>query len=468
MTQELKKPPAGVGIQVVKSSDSQLVIAIPPGGKRARSIGCFGVAWLGITATVSGGFLVAGFAEQNGDDAPPLFILIPLFGIFWAVGIGMIVAWVRMRFTQILLSVEREQFAIQKTLFGKKKLKKLPLDGNSHAELVESYSENDQPVYAIQMEGVSETEKFATGLSYEEKRWLASSINQFLGVSGRSKQIGGGTGSLPKYCEDCDSELMIGDGKRVCPDCARVYLEDSDDDSDSSSDNDLSDDDLSDMTDPSGSHARILERPPALDPYEIPGDSKIRIDLDDGETLTFSYGIQVPLVLKIFVGTFLTFFCSIWYGAVGTFIATAIGGDDPLAIKLGILAFMSLFVFAGLMPLGMLLALFFGRASIRMSPEQIVGAIGVLFLKKKKSITTESVSDVGLAVTMLSSRRFRQRGVRHSTRTQGPLSSQKGAMLESSEFNMPLTMSSDAQFNKQVAGLVRFQLERVGVRLRND
>lgn len=464
MSQEFSTPPQGVGIQVVKSSDDQLVIAVPPGGKRARSIGCFGFFWLLITGAVSGGFLFAGDGDAKGDP-PPLFVLIPFFGLFWAVGIGMLIAWARMRFTQILLSVEREQFAIQKTLFGRKKLKKLTLDENSHAELVESYSENDRPVYAIQMEGLGETEKFATGLSYEEKRWLARSINQFLGVGGRSTSSSDRTGSLPKFCGDCGSELMTGDGKRVCPDCARVYLEDEDPDEDSDS---TLDDDVSSETDPLGNSARILERPKAIDPYELPKDSKVRIDLDDGEALAFSYGIQVPLTLKIIAGSFLTFFCCGWYGFLATFISTAIAGDEPLAIKLGFLAFSSIFVFAGFMPLGMLLSLFFGRASILISRDKIVGSIGVLFLKKKKSISTESVSDVGLAVTTLSNRQFRRRGVRHSTRTQGPFSSQKGAMIESSEFNVPLTMSSDAQFNEQVAGLVRFQLERVGVRLPND
>jgi hypothetical protein len=132
------------------------------------------------------------------------------------------------------------------------------------------------------------------------------------------------------------------------------------------------------------------------------------------------------------------------------------------------LAFSSIFVISGLMPLGMLLSLFFGRASIRMSREKVTGTIGIWILRKKKSLATESISDVGLAQTMLSSQRFRRRGVQHSPRTQGPFSSQKGAMIESSEFNMPLTFSSDAEFTNQVAGLVRFQLDRLGVRLPND
>lgn len=459
MNQKFSTPPSGVGIKVIKSSNEQLVITIPPGGKHARGLGCFGVAWMAIVVPVSCVFLLTDDADWDGGNAPPWYFLVPFFGLFWAVGIGMIVAWVRMRFTEIFLSVEREQFAIQKTLFGRKKLKKVPLDENSHAELVESYSQNDQPVYAIQMEGVGKTEKFATSLSYEEKRWLTQKINQFLGAGDRSEGRSSG-GSLPEYCDDCDSELMIAEGKRVCPDCARVYLEVADDNS--GSDRDFS------TTDPLGRSGKIVERPPAIEPCDLPADSKIRIDLDDGETLAFSYGIQVPLVLKIIAGTFLTFFCCTWYGAVGTFIATAIGGNEPLPFKLGMLAFMSLFVIAGMMPLGMLLSLFFGRASIRMSREDVTGAVGVLFLKKKKSISTESISDVGLATTTLSSHRVRHGKFRRAQRTSIPFAGQTGAMIESSEFNMPLTFSSDAEFTKQVAGLVRFQLDRLGVRLPND
>jgi hypothetical protein len=77
-------------------------------------------------------------------------------------------------------------------------------------------------------------------------------------------------------------------------------------------------------------------------------------------------------------------------------------------------------------------------------------------------------SDDGLAITTLSNRRRHVDRVQHLPRTQGPFSSQKGAMIESSEFNMPLTFSSDAEFTNQVAGLVRFQLDRLGVRLPND
>jgi hypothetical protein len=257
---------------------------------------------------------------------------------------------------------------------------------------------------------------------------------------------------------------MIGEGKRVCPDCERVYLEEETDGEVDS----VFRDDISGVTDPLGHSVKVIERPPSLEPYELPADSKIRIDFDDGETLAFSYGIQIPLIIRCVAGGFLTIFCCFWYGIVGTFIVMAVGGNDPIAIKIGVTAFASIFLFAGLMPLGMLLTLFFGRAGIRMSHETVTGAIGFLFLKKKKSISTESISDVGLATTTLSSRRMRTARLQNSSRTMNTFAGQKGCMIVSSEFNMPLTMSADAPFNEQVAGLARFQLERLGVKLAND
>jgi len=458
MSQEFSASPPGVGIQVVKSSADQLVIAVPPGGKKARSLGCFGFIWMAIVVPASSIFILTDDADWDGGNAPSLFVLIPFFGIFWAVGIGMIIAWVRMRFTNIFLSVEREQFAIQKTLFGRKKLKKIQLDEKSHAKLIESYSENDAPVYAIQMVGIGQTENFATGLSYEEKRWLANTINRFLGTSGRAMTDRTDMGSLSTFCSECGGELMIGDGKHVCPDCGRVYLEGENDDVfeiDPVSQRDRAEKEV--LRTAAG---KITERPPGLNPYDLPADSDVRIDLDDGESLTFSYRVQIPFLIKIILGGFLSFFCLIWYGGSLTVLASVIMSDDPIEAKLGIALFISIFLLSGLIPFGILLTLFFARARLQMRRDEVTGSIGFLFLRKKKTISTNSISDVGLAST----------NVRRSGEIQigGNFSEMTGAMIKSSEFNMPLTMGKNARFNEQVAGLVRFQLERLGVKLDND
>lgn len=465
MSQEFSTPPPGVGIQVVKSSTERVVIAVPPGGKKARSLGCFGFVWMAIVLPVTGGILYGSFEKGNGDIATILGIL-AFSGLFWAVGIGMIVVWVRMRFTEIFLSVEREQFAIQKTLFGRKKLRKIALDEHSRARLVESYSENDVPVYAIQMEGIGETEKFATGLNYEEKRWLASTINRFLGVD---EPLGAGSSDSTAHrtlCGDCGGELMIGEGKRVCPDCARVYLEDEDKLEDEIEKGEVFDIDPDSRRGRSasaafrGSRGKITERPPALTPFELPEDSLVRIDLDDGETLTFSYRVQTPLILNVLLGGFLFVFCVFWNTAALSAFFAALLGDEPIVAKTFTTLFAGVFVFVGLMPLGMLLTIFFGRARLQMRREDVTGSIGFWFLRKKKAISTESISDVGLSSAQVS-----RNG---AVQTSGRFAEVKACVIRSSEFNMPLTMSADAQFNEQVAGLARFQLERLGVKLAND
>jgi len=457
MSQEFSAPPPGVDIQVVKSSADQLVIAVPPGGTKARRLGCSGFFSMAIVLPITCGIIYGGVEGKIGN-ATFMFSVLAFTGMLWAVGIGMLIVWVRMRFTKIFLSVEREHFAIQKTLFGRKKLKNIQLDKNSHAKLIESYKENDVAVYAIQMEGISKTENFATALSYEEKCWLANTINQFLGTSGRAVNDRTDTGSLPTFCGDCGGELMIGDGKHVCPDCGRVYLEGENDD--------VFEIDPVSRRDRAAAIAlrsaagKITERPPGLNPYDLPADSDVRIDLDDGESLTFSYRVQIPFLIKIILGGFLSFFCLIWYGGSLTVLASVIMSDNPIETKLGIALFISIFLLSGLIPFGMLLTLFFARVRLQMRRDEVTGSIGFLFLRKKKTISTNSISDVGLASTH----------VRRSGEIQigGNFGEMTGAMIKSSEFNMPLTMGKNARFNKQAAGLVRFQLERLGVKLDND
>ena len=116
MSQEFSAPPRGVGIQVVKSSADQLVIAVPPGGTKARRLGCSGFFCMAIVLPITCGIIYGGVEGKIGN-ATFMFSVLAFTGMLWAVGIGMIIAWVRMRFTKIFLSVEREHFAIQKTLF---------------------------------------------------------------------------------------------------------------------------------------------------------------------------------------------------------------------------------------------------------------------------------------------------------------------------------------------------------------
>ena len=111
------------------------------------------------------------------------------------------------------------------------------------------------------------------------------------------------------------------------PDCGRIYLEGENDDAFEI--DPVSRRDRAAAIALRGAAGKITERPPALNPYELPADSDIRIDLDDGETLTFSYRVQIPFLIKIISGGFLSFFCLIWYGASLTVLTSVIMNDDP-------------------------------------------------------------------------------------------------------------------------------------------
>ncbi len=130
--------PPGGKLQIVDQNDSRLVISVPAGGKKARGIGCFAVAWLAITIPISLVFLLIDDADWEGGKAPPLLAMVAFFSLFYAVGFGMLYAWIRMRFMQVLVAVEPGRLTIQRSLFGRKKLKRCELPDDAHAELVES------------------------------------------------------------------------------------------------------------------------------------------------------------------------------------------------------------------------------------------------------------------------------------------------------------------------------------------
>ena len=147
-------PPAESGIQILEADDARLMLSIPSGGKRSRSMGCFVVLWNLITMGVTGGFAAAAFQQ----DGPPWFVFLFL-SLFWAVGVGMAVFWVKLRFERGYLFLSADRAVQQKILFGRKRNFETPLDERSEARLAESYQENDEPVYRVELAGVEHHSK---------------------------------------------------------------------------------------------------------------------------------------------------------------------------------------------------------------------------------------------------------------------------------------------------------------------
>ena len=164
-------PPAGSRIEVYEASDERLVVLVPPGGKEARGLGCFATMWnlfmvVFTTIWVSAGPL---------DFGPLAFI-----ALFWLIGIGLLIGWLKLKYERTLLLVEPSRVVVQHILFGCKQQQETELFSKSRATLAEAYSQNDVPVYSVAINGKDRTIRFGTSLTNGEKDWLVDRINALI------------------------------------------------------------------------------------------------------------------------------------------------------------------------------------------------------------------------------------------------------------------------------------------------
>jgi hypothetical protein len=166
--------PAGSRVQLMEAGRDRQVIYIPPGGKETTSLGCFALFWNLFMVVFTGAWL-----GPAGHGGLPIALFL-FFGLFWAVGLGMLYFWIRMRFTRTYLLLERERIVVQRVLFGRKTTAETLLGADSKAGLVEAYRSNNVPVHTVTINGIGGTAKFGTPLSRPEKDWFVETINGFL------------------------------------------------------------------------------------------------------------------------------------------------------------------------------------------------------------------------------------------------------------------------------------------------
>ena len=144
---------------------------------------------------------------------------------------------------------------------------------------------------------------------------------------------------------------------------------------------------------------------------------------------------------------------------IGSFLFDILTDEKLGGERWFILAFLSLFVFAGLAPLGMLLSLHLGRVRVLITEANLTASIGVGPLRKKKSMACSLIRNVGtgpLGTSQTSSFGKTKTGILN------------GVIVRSSDFPLPLTVSKDEQLNNEVAGLVRYQLKQMGYLQQDD
>lgn len=417
----------------MEASDSRLVMVIPPGSKRARSLGCFAVAWLAITIPGAAVFVWATLdpeVQWEGNGRPPLWGVLLFFSIFLSVGLGMGFFALKMKFESLMLCLELDQLSIQRSFLGRKKLSSTQLREDSRAELTVSYEENDVPVYRVQIDGVSRTEKFATRLTQTEKEWIKLTINRFLG-----HDVADSSGEK-KYCRECGTQLLVGDEKRVCPDCGAVFFDE-------------------DETDSAIHSTKAREDVPDVAPEDLPAGSMLKVEDDSVEKLVVSFLLNPSNTLRFVVGGFCLVFSIFWFGLSGFMVWSAITDAGPGS---SIFAVFILFMGAiGFGPLSIALIVMFGRARISIdrnwtSVKYHVGPLGMT-----KKVATDSVQDVLI-------------GDSSFTVTSGGQAPETFLEVTVQTTGKPLSLSFGCRepLARDLCGVTRYQFRRFGCRLAGD
>ncbi|MEP2774678.1 MAG: hypothetical protein ABJ118_12560 [Luteolibacter sp.] len=170
-------PPSNTKIRKEGDGLGGVVWHIPATGKFGFFL-FFATFWLGITLIVSGGllFTVLGGGKVEGDM--PVWVMIPFFGIFYAVGFGMLYVAIRQKYMRHRLTVSGGAVTLRKDLLGRTSEKSLTSGTVKTVAQKEFYQQNYTPVYGIEIKGEGGKLRFGSALTSEEKAWLVADIHE--------------------------------------------------------------------------------------------------------------------------------------------------------------------------------------------------------------------------------------------------------------------------------------------------
>ena len=187
------EPPAGTRIRVAGDASGGKVWEIPASGKFGFFM-LFSLLWLSITAIVSGGFLLTFLSGGKIEGNMPEWLLIPFFGIFWAVGLGTLYTGLRNMLARHRVSVGGGRLTLRREMLGRVSEKSLSCAGITTLEQREFYQQNYQPVYGIEIKGAEGKIRFGTTLEEAEKAWLVAELAEAALPKPASHASGGADG----------------------------------------------------------------------------------------------------------------------------------------------------------------------------------------------------------------------------------------------------------------------------------
>ena len=449
----IRVPPLDSRIEIIEAANDRLMLSIPPGGKRSRSLGCFALIWTSISVVVLVAMLFV--VMQEKQRFPVAAALIP--GGFVLIGIVMTVIWIRMKFTRGYLFLEPERAVMQTILFNKKKNAEVQLNESSRAKLVESYSENDVPVYRIELGGFGKTISFGTAWDRPAKDWYVEAVNSFLAwhhnnYPSNSIEGDANTESNPsdreakivQNCPACEqrTELITEAGSSVstgdcrCQQCGCRLIVDA---------------------------GKISEALPLqlISPDELRADTPFQIEktgvkewlltVKMNQSKDAATGGGCLLVIGIMWEGFVLFWS---WGAA----------QAPGFFKYVMLCFSLPFHVVGIAMLALGLYAFFGRFRLLLGRDESWGRWSLGPIRYTKRFRAESVTEVKLVHgALLKSAKNRSRNDRASSQSE-----EFSCILMAAGKKIPVTHGNSSEESRLAAGLVRYCLDDLGIRLQDD
>lgn len=187
MTPEDAEPPVSLkqpdesDIEVEEAADG-VTLKVPPAGvwEGSKGLLVFSIFWNGFMAIVTGAFVFS----NDGPKGKDLFIVVPFFGLFWAVGIGLALGAINMGKRRAVLAVVGDRLlALQTGIFGGKRQQWQKEEILEIRSGPSGMTVNDVPVLELQIVPVTGS-KFGmlSGRDETELRWVAAKLRHALRI----------------------------------------------------------------------------------------------------------------------------------------------------------------------------------------------------------------------------------------------------------------------------------------------
>ena len=427
--------PSDSYIQIVELSEDRLVMHFPTRANSATALGIFSLCWNVFVGIFSIFFLAA----AGGQVGIPFAL--SFLGIFWLISFSMTYFWFRLKYTKVNLFLDSERLVVQKICGWKKWITEITLDANSKAILKQAFRQNGSLVYSLEVTGMGTTISWGTGLSIEDKHWVKSTINSFLGQIDESPDIPAKLATshfLGKVqCTHCgvaitDPELNRSLETAICPQCDQPVLSPE-------------------------VQAQITKPIDNLSPNDIPQSSLVSIEDSHSDRLQLRFPLLVGKSKRV-------------VSVIGLFLVTFL--TAPL-LGLALILWRKNVNLGGLSLIQVLFALSFwvlvmlviraGKIALHLNDQTLKVQYGWKIVQVQRVIPLESIEKVSILPLTVSSKR----SVQMKDQSEQELSQagdhvfcqlfyRKGSQPKS----LPLTLFHGSEMAREVAGLVQGWIQK--------